>query len=209
MDNFLSLIERLYKNLQCPLCDHENCLISSLRGLRNGLYYGGKIRFVHSLVIEILFSRSSSLKEKLRNIIKPTLEHATNLGLFVLIYKTTVCILRRLFNTQNKICNFLAGLIGAYFMWSKKTNVNMQIMLYLLSRNILAVANIISEKYFPKFEGGFPITSIIVWGIVMFLFEWQPKALQNSLKSSMDFIYKDSNKYTSWTDFVPFYIPFK
>lgn len=206
MDEICSIMSKILTS-HGPLCEHESCIISSLRGLRNGLYYGGKIRFIHSLVMEILFPKGQTLIEKLKNIIKPTFEHATNLGLFVLIYKTLVCVLRRIFNTQNKICNFIAGVIGAYFMWSKRTNVNMQIMLYLLSRNILAITNILSEKYFPNIQNGFSITSIIVWGIVMFLFEWRPKALQNSLKSSMDFIYKDSNSYVDWRDFIPFYIP--
>lgn len=35
-------------NLPCP---HESCLIAAVRGLRNGLYYGGKVRFAHSLVM--------------------------------------------------------------------------------------------------------------------------------------------------------------
>jgi peroxisomal membrane protein 4 len=92
-------------------------------------------------------------------------------------------------------------------MWRKKSNVNMQIMLYLLSRNLLAVSHIVSEKYFPQFKLGFPITSLLVWGVVMFLFEYKPHALQHSLKNSMDFIYKESNGHNGWRDFIPFYIP--
>jgi peroxisomal membrane protein 4 len=188
------------------LCDHDNCLISALRGLRNGMYYGGKVRLVHSLVMTILF-KDGSMYDKLKSIVKLTCEHAINLGLFVLIYKSTVCLLRHLFQTRNRLINFMAGLVGSYFMWTKKSSVNMQIMLYLLSRNILAVSNIIAEKYFPNFKG-FQITSMIVWGVVMFLFEYNPKSLQQSLESSMQFIYKESDKCESWKDFVPFYIPF-
>ena len=36
-------------------CSHESCLIASVRGLRNGLYYGGKVRFAHAIVMAILF----------------------------------------------------------------------------------------------------------------------------------------------------------
>lgn len=206
MDN-LSNILLNFTSLNCPFCKHDNCLISSLRGFRNGLYYGGKVRLVHSIVMEILFSRSDNLADKIKNIIRPTTEHALNLGKFALIYKTVVCILKRLFNSDNKVINFIAGLVGAFFVWKNKSNVNMQIMLYLLSRNILAISNIISEKYIPNFQYGFSITSILVWGVVMFLFEYEPKALQNSLKSSMDFIYKDSDTLKNWRDFIPFYIP--
>jgi peroxisomal membrane protein 4 len=206
MDN-LSNILLNFTSLSCPFCNHDNCLISSIRGFRNGLYYGGKVRLVHSIVMEILFGKSDNIVGKIKNIIRPTTEHALNLGKFALIYKSVVCILKRLFNSDNKIINFIAGVIGAFFVWKNKSNVNMQIMLYLLSRNILAISNIISEKYMPNFQYGFSITSILVWGIVMFLFENNPKALQNSLKSSMDFIYKDSDTLKNWKDFIPFYIP--
>lgn len=175
------------------LCDHHNCLISSIKGFLHGIWYGAKVRLIHSLVIEILFSKTSSILQKIRNIIKPTIEHSLNLGLFVLIYKTTVCILKRIFKTNSNLINFIAGVFGAYFIWAKKTSVNMQIMLYLLSRNLLALSTILSNKYFPEFHYGFSLTSMLVWGVVMYLFEVNPRALQSSLKQSMDFIYKNSN----------------
>ena len=186
-------------------CEHDSCLISSVRGLRNGLYYGAKIRFVHSLVNNILFGKRD-IKERIISILSLTWEHARNLGLFVFIYKTSVCILRNLFKSDRKLFNFIAGLIGSYFVWSDKTAVNTQIMLYLLSRNILAISRVISERINPNFNG-FAISSILVWGVVMYLFEVMPKELQPSLTSSMNFIYRDSNSYNSWKDFVPFLIP--
>lgn len=189
------------------LCDHPSCLISSLKGLRNGLYYGGKIRFIHSLVMTILF-RSGPLKDKIISILKLTWEHARNLGTFVFMYKSLVCILRHLFNSRSLIFNFIAGFFCSYFFLSREASpVNMQIMLYLLSRNILAMSNMISTNYLNNYNG-FTITSMTVWGIVMFLFEYNSKKLQGSLASSMDFIYKDSDRqYESILDFVPFYIP--
>lgn len=36
-------------------CSHSNCLIAAIRGFRNGLYYGGKVRFAHAIVMAILF----------------------------------------------------------------------------------------------------------------------------------------------------------
>ena len=36
-------------------CPHNSCVISAIRGLRNGLYYGGKVRFAHAIVMAILF----------------------------------------------------------------------------------------------------------------------------------------------------------
>lgn len=192
---------------QPNLCDHPNCFISALKGLRNGMYYGGKVRFIHSLVMTILF-RSGSLKSKISSILRMTWEHSRNLGVFVLVYKSLVCILRHLFKSRTPIFNFIAGFISAYFFLSREaTAVNMQIMLYLLSRDILAVSNMISDKYMNGWSG-FTLTSMTVWGIVMFLFEYNPKILQSSLTASMNFIYKESDKkYENILDLIPFYIP--
>jgi hypothetical protein len=41
----------------------------------------------------------------------------------------------------------------------------------------------------------------------MFLFETNKSSLQPSLSSSMQFLYKDSDRTTGWRDFVPIYIP--
>ena len=31
------------------------CLVAAIRGLRNGIYYGGRVRFAHSIVMQLLF----------------------------------------------------------------------------------------------------------------------------------------------------------
>ena len=51
------------------VCPHHSCMISAIRGLRNGLYYGGKVRFAHSIVMAILFQTGSPI-DKLNNAIK-------------------------------------------------------------------------------------------------------------------------------------------
>lgn len=43
-------------------------VISVLKGLRNGIYYGGKVRLVHSFVMMLLFKSIS--KGELKNIIR-------------------------------------------------------------------------------------------------------------------------------------------
>jgi hypothetical protein len=49
-------------------------LVPPLKGLRNGLYYGGKVRLVHSLIMTVLFKDLN--KQSLKQIIKMTVEHA-------------------------------------------------------------------------------------------------------------------------------------
>jgi len=64
-------------------------------------------------------------------------------------------------------------------------------------------------EYFKKLAGktkveGFPVVYILVWGLVMYLYELDKKMLNRSLVWSMDYIYKDSDKdMKSWGDLAP------
>ena len=48
----------------------------------------------------------------------------------------------------------------------------------------------------------FPWFAAFVWGIVLWLFEYHQYALQPSLRSSMTYLYHDSNRWTSLRDFL-------
>ena len=57
-------------------------------------------------------------------------------------------------------------------------------------------------KYF------YPVFASVVWGVVMFLFEYDKSVLQQSLVSSMEFIYKESDEpLGDWRELVPVHIP--
>ena len=66
-------------------------LLALFKGLRNGLEYGSKVRFVHSLVITLLFKKLNT--KELYSIFKLALEHGRNLGIFVFAYKSSVLLL--------------------------------------------------------------------------------------------------------------------
>lgn len=53
----IRLVERMF--VLKPPCNHQSCMMSSIKGLRNGIYYGGKIRFMHALVMTILFRKGT------------------------------------------------------------------------------------------------------------------------------------------------------
>ncbi len=181
-------------------------LLRILRGARNGFYYGAKVRMMHSLVMAVLFGRESPLRE-LRKIATNTLQHGTRLALYVTLYKFTVILLRRVFGSKQKWHHFVAGCVCGYLVFREKNPINIQLVLYLLSRNIVGGAqNLQNRGVLPKVTF-FPILGLACWGTVMYLFVDDPKALQSSLTSSMNFLYKDSETWTSWTDFVPFYLP--
>lgn len=118
-----------------PPCSHKSCTMSSLRGLRNGIYYGGKIRFMHALVMTILFKKGS-LRSKITHIAQLTVEHARNLGGYVVSYKTLVCLMNRLRGVQSPVHSLIAGALCGGLIFGEKSGVNTQIVLYLFSRVI-------------------------------------------------------------------------
>lgn len=211
-----------------PYCNHNSCIISSLRGLRNGLYYGAKIRFIHSFVMTFLF-KEGSLYNKINHILSLTYEHSKTLGLYVFLYKSICCLFRKIFKSDFDLIPFIAGIIASYFMWRRKTPVTTQIMLYLLSRNLLTINTFFSHifnkifdrypiiKYIFNYKSnindsnsdntGFAITSVLVWGFVMYFFERYPNRVHSSLYSSMDYLYNNSNITNSWKDYIPLYMP--
>ncbi|TNV77184.1 hypothetical protein FGO68_gene7853 [Halteria grandinella] len=192
-------------------CSHSNCLIAAIRGFRNGLYYGGKVRFAHAVVMAILFQSGVSPLQKLKTAIKLAWMHGRNLGSFVFVYKIAQCVLQQLFRKHHPAFSFIAGVIGAYVVWRDKNSINQQIVFYLLSRVLEGSAKRLQKaghlNFIPSNFEAFPWLSMVVWGIVMYLFEDDKSVLQGSLQSSMQFLYKDSDQVAGWRDFVPFYIP--
>lgn len=106
------------------------------------------------------------------------------------------------------IHSLLAGAVGGYLVWANYTSVNYQIVMYLLSRILIGGIKILSaqdiepfSKY--EFKKVYPWLATVVWAIVLWMFEFHPKALHPSLESSMDFLYHDSNQWSSLKDFMP------
>lgn len=193
--------------MNSSVCRHESCPISSLKALRNGFYYGGRVRFMHSLVMTILF-RKGSLKQKITNILELTFEHGKTLGFFAFCFKSLLCLLRRIKHIPDNLRIFLSGGVFGYFIFGNKTNVNYQIVLYLFSRVIVGSTEHLAQKKILPNITVYPLVAATVWSIVMFLFEDDPSILQNSLASSMHFLYKESDKdLENWWDLIPFEVP--
>lgn len=76
--------------------------------------------------------------------------------------------------------------------------------MYLTSRVLFALCRLGVEKgYIPQFSRDpFPLYTGLVWGVVMWLFEYHQHTLQPSLQSSMTYLYKDSNKWHDISDFL-------
>eukprot|EP01012_Entosiphon_sulcatum_P050139 TRINITY_DN68911_c0_g1_i1.p1 TRINITY_DN68911_c0_g1~~TRINITY_DN68911_c0_g1_i1.p1 ORF type:complete len:199 (-),score=23.94 TRINITY_DN68911_c0_g1_i1:14-610(-) len=188
--------------LQFLLSPQNQKALSLIKALRNGVVYGTKIRFPHALVMTLLF-RNGSLQDKATSIISATKQHAQNLGSFVLLFKAILYLLQFIEGKQSSSHAFLAGVIGGAVVFGSDNPVNMQINLYLLSRIILAGARIGVEKTGaspPK--QSFRIFAALVWGIVMWQFYSHRHTLQDSLQSSMTYLYVDSERWNSIRNFL-------
>ncbi|KAM4831758.1 peroxisomal membrane protein 4 [Urocitellus parryii] len=177
--------------------------LALIKGFRNGIVYGVKIRAPHALVMTFLF-RSGSLRDKLRAILQATYTHSRNLACFVFVYKG-LCALQS--HTQGKAYqshSFLAAFIGGFLIFGDNNNINSQINMYLTSRVLFALCRLGVEKgYIPELRWDpFPLYTAVVWGLVLWLFEYHRPTLQPSLQSSMTYLYEDSNVWHDLSDFL-------
>ena len=182
-----------------------------------GARYGIKIRLPHSCITTLLFRSNLSLHQKLLIIYKTTLEHSISLAKFAALYKTLLCLMKYtskimyLYNKNNGEDGgpglpyhthhaFLAGLIGGYTIWGNYSPIHNQILLYLIPRVLMGTSKLFKDNYISNkaildvssFSNVYPMTSSLVWAIVMTLFERYPNMLQSSLRSSMYEIYRFS-----------------
>ena len=98
----------------------------------------------------------------------------------------------------SRVHPFLAATVVGYFVWGKYSSVNYQICMYLLSRVIIALVRLASERGWPVFKdcsftSVYPPFAALTWGAVLYLFEYHPEKLHPSLTRSMEFLYHQSN----------------
>ncbi|XP_054837341.1 peroxisomal membrane protein 4 [Eublepharis macularius] len=177
--------------------------LAVVKGFRNGAVYGAKIRAPHALVMTFLF-RSGSLREKLKAIAQATYTHSRNLAYFVFTYKGLRALQTRIQGKKIPFHSFLAACIGGWLVFGENNNINSQINMYLLSRILFGLSRLAVEKgYIPQpKQDPFPFFAAMVWGIVLWLFEYHRHTLQPSLQSSMTYLYDDSNVWHDVSDFL-------
>ncbi|KAL8916830.1 MAG: hypothetical protein Q9208_008317 [Pyrenodesmia sp. 3 TL-2023] len=155
-------------------------------------------------------TRRCSLQEKLRIILKATFQHARNLATFATVYKTMMLLLRNVSpdGKESSPHTFLAGLAGGYLVFGRgiQSSVNQQIVIYVFARVVLALARLSVQKggAIPRefrdrvTNNAWPVFAALSWASVMWLYRWHPETIQPSLKSSMKYIYVDSNHWDSF-----------
>ncbi|THC91662.1 hypothetical protein EYZ11_008882 [Aspergillus tanneri] len=194
-------------------------LLSLAKGVRNGAVYGAKVRFPHALVMILLF-RSGTFREKAKLVFKATRQHARNLATFALIYKSSMIVLRNVNPTgvgkEGRYDSFFAGLLGGYAVFGRhKTSITQQIVIYVFARVVLALAKLAVQPGMHPLSGlitsdaraeieknAWPLFASFSWAFVMYIFRWYPETLMSSLRSSMVYIYADSDHWDSFRNFM-------
>ena len=154
--------------------------------------------------------------ETIKAIFRNAWEHGKKLGTFVFCYKAACMLLGKLRGKQPSN-SFIAGFLVGGLVFGRKTPINYQINLYLMSRILVAGIEYVYRKYYPERlekEGeepaaerkyGFQVLAGIVWGLVMWLFFIDKSVLQDSLTTSMRHLYISSEKPVKhWQEFVPY-----
>ncbi|EPE31598.1 hypothetical protein GLAREA_12354 [Glarea lozoyensis ATCC 20868] len=195
-------------------------LLAVVKAARNGAVYGAKVRFPHALVMIFLF-RSGTVQEKLSLILKATQTHARNLAKYATVYKLTMLMLKHMGSNPGKegpYDTFFAGLFGGYLVFGRRSkrghvsSVSKQIVIFVFARVCLSLAKlsvqpgagIIKSHELSKriSHDAWPVFAALSWGSVMWLFRWYPETVQSGLRSSMDYIYVQSDHWDSLRNFI-------
>ncbi|KAH7410877.1 peroxisomal membrane protein-like protein [Cadophora sp. MPI-SDFR-AT-0126] len=194
--------------------------LAVVKAARNGAVYGAKVRFPHALVMIFLF-RSGTVREKLSLILRATKTHAQNLAKYATVYKLTMLALKHMGSEPGKeglYDTFFAGLLGGYLVFGRRSkrghisSVSKQIVIFVFARVCLSLAElsikpavgIIKDPALSKRIGhdAWPVFAALSWGSVMWLFRWYPDTVQSGLRSSMDYIYVQSDHWDSLRNFL-------
>jgi peroxisomal membrane protein 4 len=109
---------------------------------------------------------------------------------------------------------FFAGLLGGYVVFGQRnprtgkvSSVSQQIVIYIFARVVLGLAKLSVEpgtgivtnvQLSNKIkDNAWPVFAAMSWGAVMYVFRWHPESLQSSLRSSMSYIYVQSDHWDS------------
>ncbi|GAA5843406.1 hypothetical protein JCM5353_001189 [Sporobolomyces roseus] len=200
-------------------------ILAILKGARNGLVYGARVRGPHALVMSLIF-QSGSLQQRLRYVYKATKQHSLNLAKFVAIYKTALLLQKTLAGgKQRGLDTFFAGLIGGWCVFGERNAVNEQIVLYVVSRIITSFLPRAGPPSLPSAPAsarptvaadGFPLPpgypypksrppnpkvfevyAAVAWGVVMYLFRERRDTLHGGMVHSMQYLYNDSEVWTN------------
>jgi len=185
-------------------------LLGAIKGARNGAIYGARVRLAHSIVMSLLF-RKDPWRDRLRHIMKMTLEHAATLGAFAFVYKGLLCVMANAFSLKERRpeFSFIAGWVGGFLVWGRSPKSFLsQVNMYIFSRICYGMATTLKSKDvignpFGDEASAFRVWAAVCWAFVMFLFEYDRPNQNRSMTGSMVYIYDRSDTWSSILDFLP------
>jgi len=217
----MSNVEAVKKALESVILNPKYAdYLAVIKAARNGAVYGAKVRFPHALVMIFLF-RSGTVREKLYLILRATKTHAQNLAKYATVYKLSMLVLKHMGANPGKegpYDTFFAGALGGYLVFGRRSkrgnvsSVSKQIVIFVFARVCLALAQlsvqphvgIIKSQALSKriSHDAWPVFASLSWASVMWLFRWYPDTVQSGLRSSMDYIYVQSDHWDSLRNFL-------
>ncbi|KAK4545787.1 hypothetical protein LTR36_002741 [Oleoguttula mirabilis] len=232
MDNLKALQTQLEKVILNPKY-HEPLVL--VKAIRNGLVYGTKVRFPHALVMVVLFRSGTlrekiklilkATRQHATNLAKFALLYKSSM----LVLKGVNG------GKEESVHTFLAGLFGGYWVFGHgkgaSSSVNQQIVIYVFARVVLAMAKLavqppgdnslvggsygghggkgllgLSEQQLAAVRrNSWPVFASLSWASVMWLFRYYPETLQPSLRSSMTYIFANSEHWHDLHSFITQY----
>ena len=126
-------------------------LLSIIRASRNGIVYGGKLRFSHALTINLLY-RSGPIVPRIKEAFLAAKDHAEVLAVFSILYKSAQGILsleKCMGRNNSHLIRFIAGCFASWVVYSQHFNfhpgITHQVTLYCFSRVAIAVGKILLD----------------------------------------------------------------
>eukprot|EP01135_Chromosphaera_perkinsii_P006600 Nk52_evm2s554 gene=Nk52_evmTU2s554 len=189
----------------------KEIMLSVLRGIRNGVFYGFRTRAPNSLVNTLLYGKGSSV-DKFSSVFSSTLDHCKTLA--ILSFFTRFI---RIFSVKlvgpTRASLPIAAFIGGYVAFHKKSAIQNQIILYLMSRVLTSLAHVAHKKVIPTENpdvsdrskktnqtslSPFGVLSGLTWAAAFWLYESHPHTLNSSLHSCLEYLLEDEGSVGAW-----------
>lgn len=191
----LDMIDRMIKSGDFDI------LFTALKGFRNGVVYGARVRAPHALVLNLVWSKAPyrTIPAKIFSVTKA---HAIGLGFSSVIFAVVRGALRALQGREALWHTTLAGfLLGAVCWGDVGSAVHMQMMMYMLSRIVCAWYHLVVSRFSLRVPSyAFRAYMGALYAITLTLLAVRPETLQSSMRHSLAYIFTDSSKFSSWYD---------
>lgn len=178
-------------------------LFRCLKGFRNGVVYGTRVRAPHALVLNLVWSKAP-YRTIPRKVWDVTLQHALGLGGSAVTFAAVRGALERIRGHSSVLHDGLAGFMIGFVFWGNScSNVHLQMMMYMLSRVLCALYNVVVSRAnlkVPSFM--YRVYMGVLWAATVIVLSVSPTALQSSMRQSLEYIFYESSRFTNWYDLL-------